>query len=147
MKLSTKGKYGLLAMLDLAVHSGGETIPLLNIAKRQDISLNYLEQVFGRLRQAGLLTSTKGPNGGYKLSKAASKIKVKEILEVLEGKFSIAGEESTKKTDSTENAVITEEVWQKIDEQVNEILDGVTLQTLVDECEVRESDGNIMFYI
>ncbi len=85
MKISTKGRYGLRALADLAAYSQGEPIALAMVAARQKISLNYLEQVFGQLRKAGLVRSIKGPSGGYLLAKPAKDITVKEILEVLEG--------------------------------------------------------------
>ena len=81
MKISTKGRYGLRALTDLAAHLEGEPVSLTSVAKRQNLSLNYLEQVFGTLRKAGIVKSIKGPQGGYLLTKAASGSAVQEILE------------------------------------------------------------------
>ena len=85
MKISTKGRYGLRALVDMAANSGEEAVSLTLIAKRQNLSLNYLEQVFGILRKAGIVVSVKGAGGGYRLAKDAAGITVKEILEALEG--------------------------------------------------------------
>lgn len=84
MKISTKGRYGLRAMLDLALNSLGDHVALSNIAERQDISVSYLEQMFSVLRKAGLLKSVKGAQGGYVLADRPSQIKVGTILRALE---------------------------------------------------------------
>ena len=97
MKISTKGRYGLRALVDLAVHDNGEPIALASIAQRQKLSLNYLEQVFSVLRKAEIVKSLKGVHGGYCLAKKADDITVKEVLEVLEGKFSIVDEYAQEK--------------------------------------------------
>ena len=89
MKVSTRGRYGLRALVDMAIHSGDAPISLVQVANRQKISLNYLEQVFGTLRKAGIVSSIKGAGGGYKLARAAEEITVREVLEALEGEFSI----------------------------------------------------------
>ena len=89
MRLSTKGRYGLRAMVDLAVYSKSEHVALNSIAERQGISMNYLEQVFSTLRKSGLVKSIKGAQGGYILSEEPSNIKVGRILRVLEGPLSV----------------------------------------------------------
>ena len=80
MKLSTKGRYAMVAMADLALQEEGALTSLADIAKRQDISLPYLEQLFVKLRRAGLVTSVRGPGGGYRLAKAPSDIRVVDVL-------------------------------------------------------------------
>ena len=85
MRISTKGKYGLRAMVDLAVHSADSPIPLSSIAERQDLSLGYMEQVFSVLRKAGLVKSIKGAQGGYILAEDAASITVGDVLRALEG--------------------------------------------------------------
>ena len=84
MKLSTKGRYAIIALADLALQGGGELSSLGEIAKRQDISLNYLEQLFVKLRRAGLVESVRGPGGGYRLARTASEIRVSEVLEAVD---------------------------------------------------------------
>ena len=85
MKLSTKGRYGLSAMIDLAVYSENEAVSLNSIAERQHISEGYLEQLMAKLKKAGLVTSIRGASGGYYLAKPASEISVGDILRALEG--------------------------------------------------------------
>ena len=85
MKLSTKGRYGLRALIDLAVYSEDETVSIASIAARQNISESYLEQLIAKLRKAGLVTSIRGAGGGYKLAKPAEDISVGDILRALEG--------------------------------------------------------------
>ena len=134
MNISTKGRYGLRAMVDIAVHSLGDYIPLKVIAERQDISENYLEQVFSVLRKAELVKSARGSQGGYTLSKEASKITVGEVLRILEGDLSIAGDEDgALGIDKTIKVCINTMVWQKVNEQINKVMDSVTLQDLVEQ--------------
>ena len=80
MKLSTKGRYAMIALVDLALASEGKLLSLAEISKRQDISLPYLEQLFVKLRRAGLVDSVRGPGGGYRLARSPSEIRVSEIL-------------------------------------------------------------------
>jgi len=84
MKLSTKGRYAMVALADLAMQDDGALLSLTDLAKRQDISLPYLEQLFVKLRRAGLVDSVRGPGGGYKLARAASDIRVSEVLEAVD---------------------------------------------------------------
>lgn len=84
MKLSTKGRYAMVALADLALQDADDLLSLTDLAKRQDISLPYLEQLFVKLRRAGLVDSVRGPGGGYKLARAASDIRVSEVLEAVD---------------------------------------------------------------
>ncbi len=84
MKLSTKGRYAMVALADLALQENDQLLSLTDLAKRQDISLPYLEQLFVKLRRAGLVDSVRGPGGGYKLARAASDIRVSEVLEAVD---------------------------------------------------------------
>lgn len=84
MKLSTKGRYAMIALVDLAHAPPGELISLADIAKRQDVSLAYLEQLFVRLRRAGLVDSVRGPGGGYRLARSADMIRVSEVLQAVD---------------------------------------------------------------
>ncbi|MCK0138783.1 Rrf2 family transcriptional regulator [Aliiroseovarius sp. F47248L] len=84
MKLSTKGRYAMVALADLALQDGDSLLSLTDLAKRQDISLPYLEQLFVKLRRAGLVDSVRGPGGGYRLARAASDIRVSEVLEAVD---------------------------------------------------------------
>lgn len=130
MKISTKGRYGLRALVDLAVHDNGEPIALASIAQRQKLSLNYLEQVFSVLRKAEIVKSLKGVHGGIVWQKADD-ITVKEVLEVLEGKFSIVDEYAQEKgTDDVQEAIKTL-VWDQINTRVNQLLEEKTLKQLM----------------
>lgn len=146
MKISTKGRYGLRALLDLAVYSSGEHVPLSHIAERQNISENYLEQVFSALRKAGIINSVKGAQGGYVLAKKASDITVGTILRILEGELSVADEEL-----SNEGVTIQEciqvKVWDEINTRINEFVDSLTLQDLVQEYADMTAESALMYYI
>ncbi len=134
MNISTKGRYGLRAMVDIAVHSFGDYIPLKIIAERQSISENYLEQVFSVLRKANLVKSARGSQGGYTLSKEASKITVGEVLRTLEGDLDITGDDGgALDVDKTIKVCINTLVWQEVNEQINKVMDSVTLQDLVEK--------------
>lgn len=132
MKVSTRGRYGLRAMVDLTANYTGEPVALTMIAKRQNLSLNYLEQVFGKLRKAGLVRSVKGPTGGYVPVSKGSQITVREILEVLEGPFSIRKEVMQREELDPLRMAIRSLVWDEIDRSVNQFLEECTLKELVD---------------
>ncbi|NLJ91164.1 MAG: RrF2 family transcriptional regulator [Clostridiales bacterium] len=144
MKVSTKGRYGLRAIIDLILNSNGQNVPLVTIAERQDISKNYLEQVFSSLRNAGIVSSTKGAQGGYYLADKPSNITVGDVLRVLEGDLSVVSSD----LDIQENPIedcIHRYVWDKVDSKVYEIIDGITLEDLVNE--YKDASNNFMYYI
>lgn len=128
MKLSTKGRYGLRAVIDLAANSNEGHIPLTQIAKRQKISENYLEAVFSVLKRVGIVKSVKGAGGGYVLSKSTSDITIGTILRALEGDISIV--EPSNNCDNLNNS-INNLVWDKINQKINNYIDSVTLEQLV----------------
>ena len=132
MRLSTKGRYGLRALVDLAAHEEGEAVSLARTAQRQKLSLNYLEQVFGMLRRAGIVTGVKGSNGGFRLTRDMDEITVKEVLEALEGKFSIV-DESDKDTQDPVQSALSALLWDEIDRRVDHFLQEKTLGSLVRE--------------
>jgi Rrf2 family protein len=134
MKISTKGRYGLRAMLDLAVYSKGDHISLKSIAERQNISEGYLEQVFSTLRKAGLINSIKGSQGGYTLASRPENITVGSVLRVLEGNLSVIDEKSMEeKTNDRIEDCIRERVWSTINESIDDVVDKITLENLTDE--------------
>ena len=146
MKVSTRGRYGLRALVDMAIHSGDAPISLVQVAIRQKISLNYLEQVFGTLRKAGIVNSIKGAGGGYKLARAAEEITVREVLEALEGKFSIIDRVVGEEKDEIQEA-IEELVWSRIDTTVNTFLEQKTLKMLAEEYKKKLEYSTQMYYI
>lgn len=146
MKLSTKGRYGLRALVDLAANEAGEAVSLAQTAKRQKLSLNYLEQVFGMLRRAGIVVGVKGSNGGFRLARSMDDITVKEILEALEGKFSIADGAGEDTQDPVQNA-LRDLLWDEIDRKIKQFLREKTLGSLVREYRRNLEKGTIMYYI
>ncbi|MBU3126418.1 Rrf2 family transcriptional regulator [Clostridium tagluense] len=148
MNISTKGRYGLRAMVDIAVNSSRDYIPLKVIAERQAISENYLEQVFSVLRKANLVKSARGSQGGYTLSKEASKITVGEVLRILEGDLSITGDnDGALGLDKTIKVCINTLVWEKVNEQINKVMDSVTLQDLVEKYNTLNTEYTLDFII
>jgi Rrf2 family cysteine metabolism transcriptional repressor len=148
MNISTKGRYGLRAMVDIAVHSLGDFIPLKVIAERQAISENYLEQVFSVLKKAKIVKSARGSQGGYTLAKAASKITVGEVLRILEGDLNISGDDDGfLGLDKTIKVCINTMVWQKVNVEINNVVDSVTLQDLVEEYKTLNSEYTLDFII
>lgn len=149
MKLSTKGRYGLRAMVDLAVSSGGDHVTLYSIAERQNVSGNYLEQVFSILRKAGLVKSVKGAQGGYILADSPSNIKVGTILRALEGDLSVVDEEVEENEASVQSIeyCIKVNVWERINESINSVVDSLILEDLANEYKKMRGDNVLMFYI
>lgn len=119
-------------MLDLTLHSNDDPIPLRNIAKRQDISEHYLEQLISSLRKAGLVQSVRGAHGGYKLAKKPEKITVGDVLRALEGPFGLVDcvlEQNAKKCSKYDDC-ITRSVWAKIRDGMIETADSITLEDI-----------------
>jgi Rrf2 family protein len=130
MKISTKGRYGMQLMLDLAVHRHGSAVVLKDIAARQTISEKYLWQVIAPLKAAGLITSIRGAHGGYALAKAPADITVKEILTTLEGaEFFTSGAADGKRPTSIWTAV-TGELWSELERKLAKAMEAVTLADL-----------------
>jgi Rrf2 family cysteine metabolism transcriptional repressor len=130
MKLSTRGHYGLLAMVELAKHYGQAPVSLSEISQSGELPLAYLEQLFGALRQAKLVEGTRGMHGGYKLTRAPAQITVGEVVRVLEGPIgpvdcAIEGESADCCSRST--ACATKEMWQRVRESILEVLDNTSL--------------------
>ncbi len=149
MKLSTKGRYGLRAMVDLAVYSTGEQVPLYSIAERQNISTTYLEQVFSVLRKSGLVKSVKGAQGGYMLVEKPERITVGAVLRVLEGDLAIIDEpaQDSNKSSGSVKSCLKIHVWDKMNAHMNCLVDSLTLEDLVDEYRKINSMNAPMYYI
>ena len=143
MKLSTKGRYGLRAMIDLARYSEEMPVSISCIAARQGLSEGYLEQVVALLRKAGLVKSIRGASGGYVLTRAAKEISVGDILRALEGSLEpvkcsafYEGEGCT-----AAGGCVTKYVWQKINDSINRTVDEMSLEELVNESKAINPDG------
>lgn len=133
MKLSTKGRYGLKAMFELSINQKDGPVPLKLIARNQNISDQYLEQIFAKLRKANLVQSVRGAQGGYLLAKDANNITVGDILTVLEGPISLS--DCVLDEDVCENSSIcvTKVVWEKIKKGIDEVVDSITLQDMIND--------------
>ncbi|MEZ0537989.1 Rrf2 family transcriptional regulator [Caldicellulosiruptoraceae bacterium PP1] len=149
MKLSTKGRYGVRAMFDLALHYQEGLISLKSIAERQDISEHYLEQLIAILKKAGLVKSSRGAQGGYTLSKEPSKITIGEILRVLEGSLSPSEciDDDMKVNCPRAEMCVTKKVWEKVKDAVANVVDNITLGELVEDYKKMASKDSYMFYI
>lgn len=132
MKLSTKGRYGVKAMVDLAIHYGSDPVSIKSISERQKISEYYLEQLFSPLRKANLIKSVRGAQGGYVLNKAPKDITIADIMEVLEGPIEIS---SCLEGNSCNNVdcCATRLLWAKIKNSIDSVTTSTTLQDILDD--------------
>lgn len=132
MKLSTKGKYGVRAMVDLAIHEKDNPVSIKSISQRQGISEYYLEQLFAPLRQSGIVKSIRGAQGGYVLNKEPKEITVLDIMNILEGPVEIS---ECLDTDDCSNldSCATRAVWKKIKDAIDEVMIGITLQDILND--------------
>ena len=144
MKLSTKGRYGLRALIDLAQYSGGDTpVSITSISDRQAISERYLEQLMAKLKKAGLVRSVRGAGGGYILAKDIHEISVGDVLRALEGNLDpveCAGLEPDGECKAADSCV-TKYVWKRINESINRTVDEIRLDQLVEESRKKCSGG------
>ena len=130
MKLSTKGRYGLRAVIDLALTSENEAVSISSISE------SYLEQLMGKLRKAGIVKSIRGAQGGYRLGRPPEEISVGDILRALEGDLDPVDCMALKHKEGGcvgQDACVTRYVWQKISDSINETVDGILLSTLLEE--------------
>lgn len=142
MKISTKGRYALRLMLDLAMHSTGNPISLKDIATRQGISDKYLEQIIAVLNKAEYVKSVRGACGGYILTKEPKEYTVGMILRLTEGSLApVACVEQETACDKTKDCA-TIYVWKKMNQAINEVVDSITLQDLVENEQQRRDDEN-----
>ena len=147
MKISTKGRYGIRALLDLALHQGEEPVLLKNIAKRQEISLPYLERLITPLIAAGIVKSTRGARGGVLLLKPPAEIKLIEVVELLEGSVAPVDCVNNPKICSRSAHCATRDVWIEIKKAMIHILDCTTLQDLAERQKRKEQSEETMYHI
>lgn len=135
LKLSTKGRYGLRALIDLAQYSEIEPVSISSISARQGISERYLEQLMAKLKKAGLIQSIRGAGGGYVLDKKAEEISVGDVLRALEGNLEPVECGALHPEEGCEAAggCVTKYVWQRINESINRTVDEIKLDQLVKE--------------
>lgn len=131
MKLSTRGRYGVRLMLDLALHSGGGPVSLKDIAARQEISERYLSNLIGLLKNAGFVHSVRGSRGGYTLAKPTRDINLKDVLLVLEGSMCLV--ECTEKPRLCQRSgdCLMRDIWSEVAEKTQEALESFTLEALI----------------
>lgn len=141
MKLSTRGRYGIQAMYDLALHADGGPQPIKAVAEREGIPEAYLEQLIAGLKRAGLVESTRGAQGGYALSRPPQAITVGDVLRALEGGLNLVDclEEESVCGKSCECA--SRIVWVRLRDGLNRIVDGITLRDMIEDYKVREHTG------
>jgi len=139
MRLTTKGRYAVTAVLDLALHQDTGPVSLAAISERQDISLSYLEQLFAKLRRNDIVSSTRGPGGGYKLTNGVDEVSVSDII--------LAVDESCKVVDCADSAgchdgayqCLTHDLWQELSNEIRAFLDGITLSEII----AQQSTGSV----
>ncbi|MEM6490888.1 MAG: Rrf2 family transcriptional regulator [Pseudomonadota bacterium] len=134
MRLSTKGRYAVMALADLAIHSDGRPVALADIADRQEISLSYLEQLFAKLRRRGVVASVRGPGGGYLLARAAHQTPIAEIVIAVDEplhatRCNPGSPEGCRKNKSR---CLTHDLWEALSEQIRAFLSAVSLADVVE---------------
>ena len=156
MRLSTKTRYGVRAIFDVAYHCQGQNnlaIQAKDIARREEVPLRYLEQIFQDLRRAGLVESKRGPRGGYFLKRSPDKIKLGDVVEALQGPiedmFRLEDQEDEKDT-PLNSRKITCDLWRELADHVNQWFQGITIADLVSrgaELGIPRGDGQTMYFI
>ena len=155
MRLSTKSRYGLRALFDMAYNSGTLPVQIKDISRRQEISPRYLEQIFQSLKRAGILKSKRGPQGGYYLARKPEEITVREILEAAEGDTLLVDclheKKSGKNVCPFDAGCVTQTVWQEATAKLNEFFTEMTLKTLCEKGHAmgikKEQDHRFTYYI
>lgn len=139
MRLTTKGRFAVTAMIDLAMQQGTDPVTLAEISQRQKISLSYLEQLFAKLRRRALVDSTRGPGGGYSLAKDMAQMSVADIILAVDEPID-ATKCRGKENCQDDRKCITHDLWAKLNEHILDYLGGVTLRQLVDAQNSKTTD-------
>ena len=147
MKISTKIRYGTRAMLELACHYGGGPVELKEIAKKENISLKYLEQVIIPLRTAGLVKSVRGSKGGYSLAKPPSEICVNDLVEILEGPINLVECLNDPKICQKSPICVTRDIWKEVSDRINGVFQSITLQDMINRKREKEERTPPMYQI
>ncbi|HBX36931.1 Fe-S cluster assembly transcriptional regulator IscR [Pseudohongiella sp. SYSU M77423] len=136
MRLTTKGRYAVTAMLDLAIHAGREPVTLSDISMRQDISLSYLEQLFARLRRRELVQSVRGPGGGYRLGRSTADIAVVDIIDAVDESVDATRCQGQGNCQQGE-ICLTHHLWEDLSQQIHTFLGGISLADLMSRHDVQ----------
>jgi Rrf2 family protein len=157
MRLSTKSRYGLRALFDIAYNSGTLPAQIQDISRRQEISPRYLEQIFQSFKKAGILNSKRGPNGGYYLARGPEAITVKEIVRAAEGDIALVdcvSDKAPKKKKGAcpfEGSCVTQNIWQEATDKLNDYFASLTLKNLCERGQAmgvkREQDHRFVYFI
>jgi Rrf2 family protein len=147
MKLSTKGRYATRALLDLALHHNQSLIPLKDIARRQEIPLRYLEHLITPLIAAGMIISTRGPKGGISLVRSPEKIRLSEVIQLLEGPITPVECVNNPKICTRSELCATRDIWSELKEAIDGVLESTTLQDLVERQRKKEQPETAMYYV
>ena len=147
MKLSTKGRYGTRALLDLALHQGEGPVLLKDIAEREQISVRYLEHLITPLIAGGILRTTRGAKGGVSLAKPPEGIKLSEIIQLLEGSIAPVECVNSPGICSRSKSCVTRDIWGELKQAMDGILESTTLQDLVERQRRKEQPKEVMYYI
>ena len=131
MKLSTKGRYGLRAAVDLALYAKDEPLSINTIAAKEGLSESYLEQLFAKLKKAGIVHSMRGTNGGYQLSRPAAQISVGDVLRALEGDMAVVDCPDNESECAKYGSCVTKYVWKRINNSINDAMDSMTLEEII----------------
>lgn len=148
MKISTRGRYALRLMLDLALNDPDQYVTIKSISERQDISNKYLEQIITALSRAGYVKSIRGAQGGYKLARPAEEYTVGMVLRLIEGSLApVACMDDTPNKCPRSNDCVTLDVWKKLNDAINDVVDNITLADLVNQHKAKlMSDNNYCEY-
>lgn len=136
MRLTSKGRYAVMAMADLALHGGdGRAVPLQEVARRQEISLSYLEQLFARMRRAGLVAGVRGPGGGYRLARKAGEVTVAEIIDAVSEpiKATRCEEHSSKSCIGRSGRCIAHGLWEEMGNRIYDFMASVSLADILEQ--------------
>ncbi|HTQ12802.1 MAG TPA: Rrf2 family transcriptional regulator [Rhizomicrobium sp.] len=154
MRLSTKGRYAVMAMADLASHEGaGKPVSLAEIARRQEISLSYLEQLFAKLRRGGLVKSVRGPGGGYRLSRPSADVRIADIILAVDEPITATRCQPGSPVGCTgaSTRCVTHDLWEELGRQIHVFLSSVSLGDVVEKrvlgrakpCEAKPSNSDV----
>jgi len=147
MKISTKGRYGTRALLDVALHQGESLVQLKAIAQRQQISLHYLEHIIAPLIAAGMLRSTRGARGGVSLGRSPEEIRLSEVVQVLEGSIAPAECVDDPNVCSRADLCVTRDIWAEMKGAMASVLESTTLQDLVERQREKQKSDVIEYHI
>jgi Rrf2 family iron-sulfur cluster assembly transcriptional regulator len=142
MKLSTKARYAVTAMMDLALHENARPVTLADISQFQGISLSYLEQLFAKLRRQGLVRGVRGPGGGYRLSRPASEISIAEIVKAINDDSEEQVFKSSTTGEKADERDMLEQMWDALSHRIYDFLDGISLDDFINTTPPGKSEGD-----